>query len=230
MNWRKKNIELHQRLNEIELYETTVKNLREQVYWLDKNGKFIRVNAAVARQTGYSEEELTQMTVFDINPSLSEEEWDIHWEETRQLGHQVLETEHKAKDGYVYPVEVTNNFLEHDGREYFCSTVRDIRQRKMEEELLRTVSEATSGLTGEDFLVELAKHITVTLKMRYALITECANEEKTRLRTLCYIDGEKILDNIEYDTAGIPCEIIMQGRRIFPGKRCSGPVSERRRY
>ncbi|MFC0771955.1 sigma-54-dependent Fis family transcriptional regulator [Terrimonas alba] len=211
----KKNAELHQRLYEIELYDTTLKNLREQVYWLDSDGKFIRVNAAVSKETGYNEGELHTMTVFDINPALTREEWDAHWKETKQLGHQVLETEHQSKDGRRYPVEVTNNFLEHDGHEYFCSTVRDIRQRKMEEELLRTVSEATSGLTGEDFLVELARHITITLKMRYALITECANEEKTRLRTLCYVDGEKILDNIEYDTAGIPCEIIMTGKEFF---------------
>jgi hypothetical protein len=32
----KKNEELHRRLSEIELYDTTVKNLREQVYWLDR--------------------------------------------------------------------------------------------------------------------------------------------------------------------------------------------------
>ena len=211
----KKNTELRHRLNEIELYDTTVKNLREQVYWLDSKGKFIRVNGAVSQETGYSEAELKTMTVFNINPSLTETEWDTHWKETKLIGHQVLETQHKSKDGRIYPVEVTNNFLQHNGDEFFCSTVRDIRQRKMEEELLRTVSEATSGLTGEDFLVSVAKHITLTLKMRYALITECANEEKTRLRTLCYVDEEKILDNIEYDTAGIPCEIIMQGKDFF---------------
>lgn len=211
----KKNSELHQRLNEIELYETTLKNLREQVYWLDSKGKFIRVNAAVSKQTGYSHDELKNMSVFDINLSLTQPEWDTHWKETKLLRHQVLETVHTTKDGRSYPVEVINNFLEHDGKEYFCSTVRDIRQRKMEEELLRTVSEATSGLTGEDFLLELAKHITMTLTMRYALITECANEEKTRLRTLCYVDGEKVLDNIEYNTADIPCEIIMQGKDFF---------------
>jgi formate hydrogenlyase transcriptional activator len=85
----------------------------------------------------------------------------------------------------------------------------------MEEELLRTISEATSTLTGEDFLMQLAKYITITLSMRYAMITECANEDKTRLRTLCYVDGEKVLDNIEYDTADIPCEIIMQGKDFF---------------
>src|SRR4030095_12164441 len=169
----KKKEDLRKRLNEIELYDTTVKNLREQVYWLDKEGKLIRVNEAVSRQTGYSNDELKVMTVFDINPTLTKEEWEAHWIETKELGHQLLETQHKTKSGELYPVEVTNNFLEHDGHEYFCSTVRDIRKRKMEEELLRTVSEATSGVVGEDFLIELATHITMTLNMRYALITEC---------------------------------------------------------
>jgi PAS domain S-box-containing protein len=84
--------------------------------------------------------------------------------------------------------------------------------------LLRTVSEATSGYTGKDFLIELATHITITLSMRYALITECANAEKTMLRTLCYMDGEKVLDNMEYSTADIPCEIIMQGKDFFMAK------------
>ena len=214
----KRNQEIGQRLNEIELYETTLKNLREQVYWLDKNGKFIRVNSAVVRQTGYTDQELKEMSVFDINPTLTRTEWDIHWKETKSKGHQVLETEHKSKDGEVYPVEVTNNFLEHAGQEYFCSTVRDIRLRKLEEDLLRTVSEATSGVVGEDFLIELARNITMTLNMRYALITECANDEKTRLRTLCYVDGRKVLDNIEYDIAGIPCEIILQGKDFFMGE------------
>jgi PAS domain S-box-containing protein len=213
-----KNKELNRRLSEIELYDTTLKNIREQVYWLDKNGKFIRVNDAVSDQTGYTADELKNLTVFDINPTLTRKEWNEHWKETKIQGHQVFETEHRRKDGHTYSVEVTNNFLQHSGEEYFCSIVRDIRQRKMEEELLRTVSEATSGLTGEDFLVQLARHITITLRMRYALITECANEEKTRLRTLCYVDGEKILDNIEYDTEGIPCEIIMKGRDFFMAK------------
>ena len=214
----RKNDELNHRLNEIELYDTTVKNLKEQVYWLDKNGKIIRVNQAVVKRTGYSVEELKSMTVFDLNPALDPREWASHWIETKSKGHQVLETEHRSKEGLHYPVEVTNNFLQHEGQEYFCSTVRDIRQRKMEEELLRTVSEATSGFVGEDFLIELARHITRTLNMRYALITECANAEKTRLRTLCYVDGKKVLDNIEYDTADIPCELIMQGKDFFMGE------------
>lgn len=214
----KKNSELQQKLNDIELYNTTLQNLREQVYWLNEKGNLIRVNNAVARRTGYSIEELMQMTVFNINPSLTVHEWEQRWQQTKLKGHEVFETEHRSKDGQLYPVEVTNNFFEHKGQEYFCSTVRDIRLRKMEEDLLRTVSEATSGFVGEDFLIELAKNITLTLGMRYAVITECANDHKTRLRTLCYIDGKKVLDNIEYDTDGAPCEIIMQGKEFFMGE------------
>lgn len=207
--------DFQRRLNDIELYETTFKNLRDQVYWVDKSGRFIRVNQAVSTETGYSNEELINMSVFDINPSLTKEEWEKLWDECRRVKHQVLETEHRSKEGLFYPVEVTNNFIEHGGEEFFCSTVRNIRRRKLEEELLRTVSEATSGLVGEDFLIGLARHITLTLNMRYALVTECANDKKTRLRTLCYVDGEKVLDNIEYDTAGVPCEIIMEGKDFF---------------
>ncbi len=87
-----------------------------------------------------------------------------------------------------------------------------------ENNLLLAISEATSTYTGKDFLLELAKHITGSLSMRYALITECANEEKTMLRTLCYMDNEKVLDNIEYSAADIPCEIIMQGKDFFMAK------------
>lgn len=87
-----------------------------------------------------------------------------------------------------------------------------------ENSLLLAISEATSEYTGKDFLLELARHITLTLSMRYALITECANEEKTMLRTLCYMDKDKVLDNIEYSTADIPCEIIMKGKDFFMAK------------
>lgn len=87
-----------------------------------------------------------------------------------------------------------------------------------DQNLLHAVSEAASGLTGQDMLMEMARRITTQLAMRYCVITECANEEKTRLRTLCYVDGEKKLDNIEYDTAGVPCEIIIKGKDFFQGK------------
>ena len=210
-----KNKELQLRLNEIELYNSTVKNVRDQIFWINKEGKFIRFNDSVSRESGYSMDELMAMDVFDLNPSLSKKEWRQKWEETKQAGLQILETEHQHKNGEFYPVEVTNYYIEHLGEEYFCCSVRDIRKKKMEEELLRVVSEATSGFVGLDYFRELTKVITLTMGVKYALITECSNIEKTRVRTISFVDHGTPLENIEYDLEGTPCEIVMSGNDYF---------------
>lgn len=210
-----KNRELKQRLNEIELYHTTMKNLRDQIFWINRVGNIIRVNDAACRESGYNSDELNKMTVFDLNSSLTQQKWEDKWNETSKQKQQILETNHKKKDGQVYQVEVTNNFIEYEGQAYFCSTVRDIRKRKMEEELLRTVSEHTAAITGEDYFVELAKFVTVSLNVRFAMVNKYANAEQTRLKMLAYVDNQKILEGFEYEIAGTPCEIVMQGKEFF---------------
>ncbi len=211
----KKNCELNKRLNEIELYHTTMKYLRDQIFWVDKSGKFIRVNDAVSKGTGYSSEELMQMSVFDINPYLTKKEWDKGWKETKKLGQDILETEHQNREGKLYPVEVTNNFIEYAGEEYFCSSARDIRKRKMEEELLRTVSEQTAGITGEDYLLQLAKFVTSCLNIRYAMVSKYSNSEHTRMKMLSYVERNEVLEGFEYELSGTPCEVVMKGNQFF---------------
>jgi PAS domain S-box-containing protein len=210
-----KNCELNKRLNEIELYHTTMKNLRDQIFWVDKSGKFIRVNDAVSKGSGYSIDELMKMSVFDINPSLTKKEWDKGWTETKKYGQKILETEHKNIEGKLYPVEVTNNFIEYEGTEYFCSSARDIRKRKMEEELLRTVSEQTAGITGEDYLLQLAKFVTSCLNIRYAMVSKYSNPEHTRMKMLSYVERNKVREGFEYDLSGTPCEVVMKGNQFF---------------
>jgi PAS domain S-box-containing protein len=202
-------------MSEIELYASTLKNLRDQIYWLDREGNFIRVNEAASRETGFTIEELQKMSVFDINPGLSRKEWDEKWANTRKVRQEILETEHRDKQGNIYPVEVTNNFIEHDGQEYFCSSVRDIRKRKREEEILKSISDHTSGVTGSDYFRELTRFITNTLNVRYSMVVLCSENDITKLRMLSYVDRQEVLDNIDYDTHGTPCEIVMQGKEFF---------------
>jgi transcriptional regulator with GAF, ATPase, and Fis domain len=84
-----------------------------------------------------------------------------------------------------------------------------------EENILLTLAERTAGVTGEDYFRELARYITTTLGVRYAIVTECTNEEKTRVRTLSYVDRQELQESFEYDIAGTPCEIVMQGKDYF---------------
>ncbi|MEP7256026.1 MAG: sigma 54-interacting transcriptional regulator [Ferruginibacter sp.] len=210
-----KNCELNKRLNEIELYHTTMKNLRDQIFWMDKGGNFIRVNDAVSRESGYTVNELMNMSVFDINPTITKKEWKYGWDATKKLGQEILETEHRNKEGRLYPVEVTNNFIEYAGTEYFCSSVRDIRKRKMEEELLRTISEQTAGITGEDYLLQLAKFVTFCLNIRYAMVSRYSNAEQTKMKMLSYVERHEVLEGFEYELSGTPCEVVMKGNEFF---------------
>jgi formate hydrogenlyase transcriptional activator len=208
---------MRQRLNEIELYSSTIKNIRDQIFWVDRSGKFIRVNEAVSKESGFSVEELNTMTVFDLNPTLTKKEWDEGWDATKKAGQQIIESSHRDKNGNVYAVEITNNFIEHEGIEYFCSSVRDIKRKKQEEGILRSLSENTSPLTGKDYFRELTKFITTTLNVRYSMVVSCSDNEVTKLRMLSYVDRQEVKENIEYDKKGTPCEIVMEGKEFFCG-------------
>ena len=82
-------------------------------------------------------------------------------------------------------------------------------------EMLRIISEGTAATIGQDFFKTLGKLVIQSLGIRYAIITECANEAKTRVRTLVYIERNKLLENFEYDLTGTPCEIVMTGQSYY---------------
>jgi formate hydrogenlyase transcriptional activator len=193
----------------------TFENLHEAVFWVQSDQKIFLVNDAACSMTGYSREELLQKKVTDINPTALLMDFPAFWKRLKKEKKITWESQHKHKAGYVYEVEITGNFIEFEGKEYSCSIVRDIRKRKLEEDLLRTISEATSGVTGEDYFRELTKYITATLNVRYSMVVSCSNDSITKLRMLAYVDKNDILENIEYDANGTPCEIVMQGKDFF---------------
>ena len=193
----------------------TMENLHEAVFWVRSDQQIFHVNDMACRMTGYAKEELLQKKVTDINPTALLIDFPAFWKRLKKEKKITWESQHKHKTGYVYDVEITGNFIEFEGKEYSCSIVRDIHKRKLEEELLRTVSEATSGVTGEDYFKELTKYVTTTLNVRYSMVVSCSNDDVTRLRMLSYVDRQEILENIEYDTKGTPCEIVMQGKDFF---------------
>ena len=82
-------------------------------------------------------------------------------------------------------------------------------------DILLTLAERTAGFTGVDYFRQLAMYITSTLGVRYAIVTECIDEEKTLVRTLSYVDRQELMESFEYAVKGTPCEIIMQGKNYF---------------
>jgi formate hydrogenlyase transcriptional activator len=200
---------------ELLLTHFTLENMHEAVFWVNKDGNIVQVNRMACEMTGYTKEELLQKQVHDLNPSPVISNFPVFWQKLKAQKKLIFEAQHRHKTGYLYEVEITGNYIEYHGQEFTCSIVRDIRKRNMEEHLLRTISEKTAGLTGQDYFSEMARFITATLDVRYAIVTECSNVEKTKVRTLSYVDRSEFLQCTEYDLEGTPCAIVMQGKDYF---------------
>jgi PAS domain S-box-containing protein len=134
-------------------------NAREGVFWTLEDGSIIYVNEAACRFLGYGRDELLRMTVADFDPSVTPENYPYYWGVTREQGPRFFETTHKAKDGRVFPVEISVTIVNFGGKEIHCTFVRDISGRKRAEEALRESEErlrlalkaANQGLYDADF-------------------------------------------------------------------------------
>jgi PAS domain S-box-containing protein len=207
-----KNEELHHQMKENEFYAFTINHLKEAVFWINDEADIWQVNDAAAELSGYTKEELIKMQVFDVNTSVQESNWEITWNRLKERKKVVLDSVLRRKNGSLVDIEITQNYLLFEGKEYTCSIVRDIRQRKMEEELLRNVSRATSGLVGQDFFEAITEHVTLTMGVKTCIVTECTDVLKTRVRTLAYTKDSELSENIEYDIEGTPCKLVMAGK------------------
>jgi PAS domain S-box-containing protein/diguanylate cyclase (GGDEF)-like protein len=77
------------------------------------------------------------MTIHDIDLGLSVERWEQYWVDLKQQRSLTLETQHQAKNGCVFPTEVTAYYLELNGFEYSCAFIYEIAERKLAEFALR---------------------------------------------------------------------------------------------
>jgi PAS domain S-box-containing protein len=122
---------------ELRLTQFSLEHASDAIFWTDPQGCILYVNEAACRALERSREELLSLTVLDIHPHFSKADWGTFWEKVKSRGSLTLETEHQTKQGRVFPVEVTANYLEFDGKEYAFAFARDITERKAMEESLR---------------------------------------------------------------------------------------------
>ena len=110
----------------------------EGFYLFDLEGRILDINGMACSQTGYSREELLDMSVFDLFPANQGktavlEQWHL-WEEGRRF---CLESDLRHKDGSLYTVEVSTGRIQYRGRSVMLATAKDITQRKRAERRLR---------------------------------------------------------------------------------------------
>jgi two-component system, cell cycle sensor histidine kinase and response regulator CckA len=127
-----------------------VENLSDGAFLISQEGRLVYVNEAACRSLGYTREEMIGMSMLQINPELTQGIWDAVWQITVRDKKQTIETQHRTKDGRVFPVEVLANYLEYEGAGYSCAFARDITERRLMERRIRQAEkmEAIGQLAG----------------------------------------------------------------------------------
>lgn len=116
------------------------------VFWIDNKARFLYVNEAACSSLEYTKEELLALSVTDIDPGFSAEQWPAHWEDLKQNASTSFETLHRTKAGRIFPVEVLGDLHEYNGQEVHCVFARDITERRKIEESLREKEEKFRSL------------------------------------------------------------------------------------
>ncbi len=125
---------------QLQLLTFALDRVKETIFLMGENDShFLYVNQSASQILGYSREELTGgMGVFDIDPDCSLEMWNAAWSQLCDQGRIEMETTHRAQNGRVFPVEVTANYLDFDGKIYNLAMCRDITERKRSEQERQT--------------------------------------------------------------------------------------------
>ena len=120
----------------IERTKIIIDDTSDAVFWIDKQARISYVNRAACRTLGYSEAELLEMTVHDLDPFFQRNTWLPHWEDLKERRFLRIESQHRKKDGSLFPVEIILTFHVFQGQEYHCAFARDISERKATEQAL----------------------------------------------------------------------------------------------
>ncbi|HOI15262.1 MAG TPA: PocR ligand-binding domain-containing protein [Geobacteraceae bacterium] len=136
----------------LRISEFCIENAAMSIFRIGSDAKVLYANEQACRSLGYCREELCAMSVYDFDPCFTPSGWAEHRRKVYAEGSRTIETCHRRKDGTVFPVEVTVNYLEYQGTKFSFSFAKDISERKQAEEKIRT------SLQEKDVLLKEIHH------------------------------------------------------------------------
>ncbi|MDP4264942.1 MAG: PAS domain S-box protein [Bacteroidota bacterium] len=121
----------------------------EGIALADTDGNYKFVNPAFCIMTGYSEEELLRMAVFDLTAKT--QPGSVFFDSKGEKQRLPVEVNLRRKDGSEFMTEIIGTVIKIGGQEFVLGTVRDITERKLAEEKI---------LKSEEQYKDLVENIT----------------------------------------------------------------------
>ena len=127
---------------------------------LNEQGRVLDVNAAYCSMSGYTRDELLQMSIPDLEALESFKETKARLKRINAGRSERFETRHRRKDGITFDVEVSVSCIEVGGGRLVCFC-RDITERKKAEIALRRREEEFRALAenAPDIVARFDRHL-----------------------------------------------------------------------
>lgn len=131
---RNENDELRAKLNSVDQvrdrrFRLLLENLPDAIFVHDLKGNFLHVNRVACANLGIDREQLTQMSVQDVDgEAISVGDWTRTWQRQPYGEAILIKTLHKRANGTRYPAEIHLNKLDLDGETVIVAVARDVTQ------------------------------------------------------------------------------------------------------
>ncbi|MEI6778176.1 MAG: diguanylate cyclase [Chloroflexales bacterium] len=177
------------------------------------SGEILEANTMATRTYGYSHDELLLLQITDLSTQPDETQRSIKEKHTT-----IPMRYHRKKDGTVFPVEITANYLVWAGRECKIAAIRDITQRVRSEESERehrTLAEAlrdtaaalNSTLTLDEVLDRILDNVgrVVPHDAANIMLVNADAYTVSVVRSRGYVEhGEEDIVSLQFQVAMIP--------------------------
>ncbi len=123
---------------------------------------------------------------------------------------------HNTKNGHWYSIQ-DKAITWVDGRIVRLEIATNITERKKAENIIFDISKKISSKVGISYFKSAVLYMADVLKVKYAFIGELVSDNMKSVKTLAVCANGKIVDNIQYELKGTPCE------NVVGNKLCSYP-------